>query len=395
MLRTISSAAALFLMAFTLSVSRVGSQENFDGKQIFRMDTFGDEQLWTDTLQMQKVIETLSPRTALSVGLKVDSEALPAAIIDALKAGQVNLDDPAVTIQLLKLNAVVGVIGKVTGPNNHLATVGITCALCHSIVDDSVAPGIGKRLDAGRIAVSTSAPLSRCHLCFLTSRTKTGGPGNTTRGSRRSMAMVSYSSIRRLCRSSFLRSSDSQEVGSEAYTGDGRIWSWNNYVGVTQMGGQGNFKDLRSPINLDIVQSPDLVTAKLPALLQYQLSLLAPAPPPKSFNRSAATRGEELFNGVARCATCHTPPLYTDVNKDPAPFLHAPSEDVAEQNYATRSATGMYRTTPLRALWQHPPYFHDGSATTLLDVVNRYDAAHVLGLTANQKRDLVEFLKKL
>ena len=147
MLRTISSAAALFLMAFGLSVSRVGSQESFDGKAIFRMDTFGDEQLWTDTLQMQKVIETLSPRTALSVGLKVDSEALPAAIIDALKVGQVNLDDPAVMIELLKLNAVVGVIGKVTGPNNHLATVGITCALCHSIVDDSVAPGIGKRLD--------------------------------------------------------------------------------------------------------------------------------------------------------------------------------------------------------------------------------------------------------
>jgi hypothetical protein len=395
MLRTISSAAALFLMAFGLSVSRVGSQESFDGKAIFRMDTFGDEQLWTDTLQMQKVIETLSPRTALSVGLKVDSEALPPATIDALKAGQVNLDDPAVTIQLLKLNAVVGVIGKVTGPNNHLATVGITCALCHSIVDDSVAPGIGKRLDGWANRSLDVGAIIALSPVLPDEPYKDWGPGKYdarfTAFDGDGFIQLNPTSMPVLIPSIF----GLGEVGFETYTGDGPISYWNNYVGVTQMGGQGNFKDLRSPINLDIVQTPDLVTPRLPALLEYQRSLLAPAPPPRSFNRPAAARGKELFNGVARCATCHTPPLYTDVTKDPAPFLHAPSEDVAEQNYATRSATGLYRTTPLRALWQHPPYFHDGSASTLLDVVNRYDAAHVLGLTAKQKADLVEFLKSL
>jgi hypothetical protein len=395
MLRTTSSAAALFLMAFALSVSSVGSQESFDGKTVFRMDTFGDEQLWTDRLQMQKVIENLSPRTALSVGLKVDSEALPKTTIDALKAGQVNLDDPAVTIQLLKLNAVVGVIGKVTGAKDHLATVGITCALCHSIVDDSVAPGIGKRLDGWANRSLDVGAIIALSPVLPDQPYKDWGPGRYdarfTAFDGDGFIQLNPTSLPVLIPSIF----GLKGVGFETYTGDGPISYWNNYVGVTQMGGQGSFKDLRSPINLDIVQTPDLVTPKLPALLKYQLGLLAPAPPPRSFNRSAATRGEELFNGVARCATCHTPPLYTDVTKDPAPFLHAPSDDVAEQNYATRSATGMYRTTPLRALWQHPPYFHDGSANTLLDVVNRYDAAHNLGLTAKQKADLVEFLKTL
>jgi hypothetical protein len=395
MVRTISSAAAFFLMAFALCVSRVGSQETFDGKAIFRMDTFGDEQLWTDTLQMQKVIENLSPRTALSVGLKVDSEVLPPATIDALKAGLVNLDDPAVTVQLLKLNAVVGVIGKVTGPGDHLATVGITCALCHSIVDDSVAPGIGKRLDGWANRSLDVGAIIALSPVLPDQPYKDWGPGKYdarfTAFDGDGFIQLNPTSLPVLIPSIF----GLEGVGFETYTGDGPISYWNNYVGVTQMGGQGNFKDLRSPINLDIVQTPDLVTPKLPALLQYQLSLRAPAPLQRSFSRPAASRGEELFNGVARCATCHTPPLYTDVTKDPAPFLHAPSEDVAERNYATRSATGMYRTTPLRALWQHPPYFHDGSANTLLDVVNRYDAAHGLGLTAKQKADLVEFLKSL
>ena len=139
--------AALYLVTLALVVPQAQSPNGFDGKSIFRFDTFGDEQLWTETLQMQQVIKNVSPATALSVGLKVDSEALPKAVIHALKAGKVNLNDPAVTIQLLKLNAVVGVIGKVVGANDNLATVGITCALCHSTVDDSLAPGIGKRLD--------------------------------------------------------------------------------------------------------------------------------------------------------------------------------------------------------------------------------------------------------
>jgi mono/diheme cytochrome c family protein len=145
-------------------------------------------------------------------------------------------------------------------------------------------------------------------------------------------------------------------------------------------------------------QTPDLVTPKLPALLDYQLKLRAPAPPRGSFNQAAARRGEQLFSGAARCAACHTPPTFTDVLSGPdpnVPFLHAPSEIGAESVYASRSATGMYRTTPLRGIWQHPPYFHDGSAADLPAVVNHYDAVFSLGLTAGQKADLVHYLKSL
>jgi hypothetical protein len=185
-------------------------------------------------------------------------------------------------------------------------------------------------------------------------------------------------------------------VGFETYTGDGSISYWNSYVGVSQMGGQGNFSDPR--INLTITQKPDRVTAKLPALLDYQLSLSAPAPPAGSFDTAAARRGERLFNGKAGCATCHIAPTYTDVLSGPdprVPFLHAPAEVGTEPAYASRSATGMYRTAPLRGIWQHPPYFHDGSAATLLAVVNHYEARFGLNLSSQQKADLVEFLKSL
>ena len=185
-------------------------------------------------------------------------------------------------------------------------------------------------------------------------------------------------------------------VPFETYTGDGPISYWNSYVGVGQMGGKGVFNDSR--IGLFITQTPDLVTPNLPALLEYQLSLLKPPPPPGSFDASAAARGETLFQNQARCATCHIPPLFTDVmsGPDPAvPVLHDAAEVGTDRLYATRSATGKYRTTPLRALWQHPPYFHDGSAATLMAVVNHYDKQLKLRLTAAQKADLVEFLKSL
>jgi hypothetical protein len=189
-----------------------------------------------------------------------------------------------------------------------------------------------------------------------------------------------------------------QGVNFETFTGDGPISYWNNYVGVTQMGGHGSFSDPR--IGISLTQLPDQVTPKLPTLLQYQLSLQTPPPPPESFDRVAARRGERLFNGVARCATCHIPPLFTDVNNnsfDPKlPLLHSPGEVGQDPEYVSRSATKTgYRTTPLRALWQHPPYFHDGSAPTLTDVLDHYDSVLMLGLTEKQKADLVEFLKTL
>jgi len=189
-----------------------------------------------------------------------------------------------------------------------------------------------------------------------------------------------------------------RRVGFETFTADWPIAYWNNYVGVSQMGGHGSFSDTRPPLNLTITQTPDLVTPKLPALVDYELTLQPPPPPKGSFNHAAAHRGEELFSGAAGCARCHRPPAFTDVlsGADPTvPFLHAPTEVAQEPVYASRSVTGEYRTTPLRGIWQHPPYFHDGSAPDLPAVVDHYDTLFSLGLTVRQKADLVEYLKSL
>ena len=366
-----------------------------DGRTIFRFDTFGDEQLWTDTLQMHKVIETVSPRTALSVGLKVDSDALPSDVIKAIKAGQVNLDDPAVTLELLKLNAVIGVVGKVV--DNRLASVGITCALCHSTVDNAITTGIGRRLDGwpnrtlnvGAIVALSPAVVDKTP--FLS-----WGPGRFDARLQifngKTIVPLSSFTVPVLIAPAF----GLKDVGFETYTGDGPISYWNSYVGVTQMGGHGTFVDPR--INISVKQTPDLVTPKLPALLRYQLNLQAPSPPKGSFDKAAARRGEDVFNGAAGCARCHTPPLFTDVRNGPdpkTPLLHSPFEVGTDPAYANRSATKQYRTTPLRALWQHAPYFHDGSAPDLLAVVNHYNGLFSLGLSDRQKADLVEYLKTL
>lgn len=392
----VNSIIAVYIATVCLVASSAQSP-GFNGKQVFRFDTFGDEQLWTETLQMQKAIPNVSPAAALSVGLKVDSEALPPGVIKAIREGQVDLNDPRVTIQLLKLNAVVGVIGKVVGANDHLATIGITCALCHSTVDDSVAPGIGKRLDGWpNRSLNVGAIVALSPALADKSPFNSWGPGKYDARFHafdgRNLIPLNSPSLPVVIPPAF----GLQGIGFETFTGDGPISYWNNYVGVTQMGGHGSFSDSR--IGLSITQTPDLVTPKLPALLQYQLSLQTPPPPAGSFNRAAARRGAELFNGIARCATCHIPPTYTDVLSGPdpnMPFLHAASEVGTEPEYASRSATGMYRTTPLRALWQHPPYFHDGSAKDLPAVVNHYDTVFALGLTNKQKADLVEFLKTL
>jgi mono/diheme cytochrome c family protein len=400
--RLIAAALAVYLTA--LSVALPSAQAQPDGKFIFRFDTFGSEQLWTDFLQMQHVIaDSVSPKTALSVGLKVDVDALPPALIDALKASppQVNLDDPAVTVQLLKLNAVVGVSGMVVGANNNLVKVGITCALCHSTVDDSFAPGIGHRLDGWANTTLNAGAIIALSPAISDKTTYQGwGPGKYDPRFRifdgATPLPLNSPSIPVVIPSIF----GLQGVGFETFNGDGPISYWNNYVAVTQMGGHGSFSDSR--IGVSVIQTPDQVTPKLPALMQYQLSLQTPpAPPPDgSANRAAARRGEDLFMGAAGCATCHKPPLFTDVASGPdpsVPVLHDPSEIPTNAAYAARSATKKWRTTPLRALWQHPPYFHDGSAADLLDVVNRYnnDPRFSLGLTERQKTDLVEFLKTL
>ncbi|HEX6319516.1 MAG TPA: hypothetical protein VFZ84_11615 [Burkholderiales bacterium] len=400
-MRLVPPALAVLVITLISIVSMSGPATGarpFDGKEIFRFDTFGDEQLWTDVLRMHEAIAQVPPATALAVGLKLDVEALPPEIISALQAGQVDLQDPAVTIRLLQLGAVVGVVGKVSG-SGQLKSVGITCALCHSTVDDSFAPGIGRRLDGWpnlSLNVGAIVALSPALDAGLKAELNAWGPGkydprhhafdgaNIIPLNAPTLPVV-LPPIYGL-----------QGVGFETFTGDGPISYWNSYVGVSQMGGQGSFSDPR--IGLTISQRPDRVTPKLPALLAYQLTLESPPPPAGSFNTGAARRGEALFNGAGRCSSCHIPPTYTDVMRGPdpsTPLLHDAAEVGQDPRYAQRSATRQYRTTPLRALWQHPPYFHDGSAADLRAVVDHYDRLFTLKLTERQKDDLVEFLKSL
>ena len=404
-MRLIGAATTVFLLTLGFVISGAGRSVGanpHDGQQIFRYDTFGDEQLWTDVLRMHEVVQTVDPLTALNVlGLKVDVQALPRSITKALEAGLVDLSDPAVTRQLLRLNAIVGVIGTVNSAD-QITSIGITCALCHSTVDDSFAAGIGRRLDGWpNLDLDPGLIISFSPTDKLTPQMKadfaTWGPGkydarhhafdgtdfillNGTGPSLPSVIPPAYGL---------------DGVGFETFTADGPISYWNAYVGIGQMGGQGTFIDPRIP--LSIVQTPDLITAKLPALLEYQLRLRAPAPPKDSYDKAAARRGEDVFHQVG-CATCHVPPTYTDVLNTAItgqPFLHDPTEVGQSPAYAQRSVTGLYRTTPLRGLWQHAPYFHDGSAPDLAAVVAHYEQVLPLTLTPQQRADLIEFLKSL
>jgi hypothetical protein len=358
-----------------------------DGKEIFRFDTFGDEKYWTDTLRMHEVIESaVTPAAALSVGLKVDVEALPQAVRNALAAGQVDLNSTATTLALLKLNAVVGVKGQVetSGGRDRLVRFGITCALCHSTVDNSFAPGIGKRLDGwpnldlnpgAIVALSPAVPAATKAVL------NTWGPGMydpriNFDGQSTPLVLPPAYGLR--------------DVAMETYTAEGPVSYWNAYVAVTQMHGQGNFSDPRLGVN--IIQSPDLVTSKLPALRAYQLSIEKPPPPAGSFDAVAAERGRAVFTGAGKCAACHAGSKFTDVNSG---RLHDAAETGMDPRYAMRTSQKRYRTTPLRALWQHAPYFHDGSAPTLAAVVDHYDSVRSLRLTPQQKHDLVEYLKTL
>ena len=401
-MRLISAAAAVFVLALILAICDfrpAAGAPPFDGREIFRFDTFGDEQLWTDTFRLQEAIETVTPATALAVGLKVDADALPPPVIRAIESGQLDVDDTRVTRRLLEMNAVVGVIGKVSG--HRIKSIGITCALCHSTVNDSLGPGIGRRLDGWPnldLDVGKIVALAPGFPDELREEFQTWGPGkydprhHVFDGTNIIDLHPGTPSLPVVIPPAYgLRG-----VGFETFTGDGPIWYWNSYVGVTQMGGHGSFSDPR--IGVSVTQKPDRVTRKLAALLAYQLSLNAPPPPAGSFNTAAAARGQAIFNGVGQCSTCHIPPTYTDVSSGPdpsVPLLHSAAEVGADPGYAARSATGLYRTTPLRALWQHPPYFHDGRAADLRTVVNHYDAFFSLGLTDAEKDDLVEFLKSL
>ena len=385
----------------TVQAEQSNEAKRREGQEIFRYDTFGDEQLWTDVLRLHEVLPSVDPATALAVGLKVDVEALPAGVIAALRAGQVDLKNPAVTIELLRLDAVVGVKGTVD--DGRLTKVGVTCGLCHSSVDDSFAPSIGRRLDGWAntdLNVGAIVALSPALDEATKAEFRAWGPGmydprHHAFDGKNIISLNSPSLPIVIPPIYGLRG-----VGFETFTADGPISYWNSYVGVGQMGGKGNFSDPR--IGLTIEQSPDLVTSKLPALLAYQLSLRAPKPAQGSFDANAAERGKAVFKNQARCASCHQGPSMTDVlnnvfgrGRDTAPFLHDPASVGQDPAYAMRTATGKYRTTPLRGLLQHAPYFHDGSAPTLAAVVDHYVRLFGLNLTPGQKADLIEYLKSL
>ena len=394
-----------------------------EGKQTFRFDTFGDEAFWSDALQLHRAIAGernggvgpgVSPRTALAVGLKVDSEALPDSLISQLKQGRVNLDDPATTLALLKLNAVVGVKGTLSD-SGSLQSVGITCALCHSTVDNSFAPGIGRRLDGW-----ANRDLNVGVIAALSPNLKPvadllGVDEATVRTVLHSWGPGKFDAELFLDGKAFRPDGKSAAtllppafglagVNLHTWTGWGSVTHWNAFVANLEMHGQGTFYDprLNDPVKFPIAaregfgnvrSNPDLISSKLPALHFYQLAIPAPAAPAGSFDPAAAARGAALFNGQAKCAVCHVPPTFTE----PGWNMHTAEEIGIDDFQAKRSPDERYRTSPLKGLWTHQKggFYHDGRFATLRDVIEHYNTFLGTNLTDQQKSDLVEYLKSL
>ena len=392
-----------------------------EGKQIFRFDAFGDEDFWSGLLHIDKAIAGsanggfgagVSPATALAVGLKVDAEALPPSVVAAIKSGSIDLNDPATTLALLKLNAVVGVKGNFN-LSGGLQSVGITCASCHSTVDNSFAPGIGKRLDGwpnrdlnvGAIVSLTdnAQPIAdMLHVDEPTLRQVLGmwGPGRYP-----AILFMDGKAFRpdgKIAANLIPAAFGLKGIDLTTYTGWGDISYWNSFVGNLEMHGKGSFSDprLNDPVKFpiavenhfyNVVNNPDLITSKLPALRAYQHSIEAPKPPANYFDKQAAARGKSIFLTKAKCASCHALPLYADN------ILHTASEIGIDDFEAMRSPTGKYRTMPLGGLFAKAKggYYHDGRFETLPDIVTHYNNHFKLNLTAKQKQDLVEYLKSL
>jgi hypothetical protein len=417
----IASAETTAQEGFDAAIARSAQTMLEEGRKIFRYDTFGSEAFWGDVLELHKAIAGeknggvgpgVSPKTALSVGLKVDADALPDALKGQIAAGKVDLDDPATTIALLKLNAVVGVTAF-ANPDGSIKSMGIQCAFCHSTVDDSFAPGIGKRLDGWPNrdlnvgAIVSLAPNLKPFTDLL------GVDVETVKKVFASWGPGRYDA--ELNKDGKAFRPDGKQAGTllppafglagvnlATWTGFGSVTYWNAYVGVTQMHGLGTFFDPRFndkdqyPVSAksgagNTRDKPDKVTPKLAALHFYQLSIPAPKAPAGSYDEAAFERGKPIFNGEGKCATCHVPPLFTE----PGHNLHTPSEIGIDSFQADRSPTHMYRTAPLAGLWAHQKggFFHDGRFATLLDVVNHYDRHFKLNLSEANKKDLVEYLK--
>ena len=394
-----------------------------EGRQTFRFDTFGDEVFWSDMLQLHRAIAGanlggvgpgVSPQTALAVGLKVDVDALPQSLISQLKHGRVNLDDPATTLALLRLNAVVGLRGTFA-TNGSLQAVGITCAFCHSTVDNSFATGIGQRLDgwANRdlnvgaiVALSPNlqpiADLLGVDQATVRTVLQSWGPGKFD-----AALLLDGKAFRPDGKSAATLIPPAfglAGVNLHTWTGWGSVTHWNAFVANLEMHGQGTFYDprLNDPVKFPIAaregfgnvrSNPDLITAKLPALQFYQLAIPAPPAPAGSFDPAAATRGQTVFNGQAKCSTCHVPPIFTE----PGWNMHTPAEVGIDDFQAKRSPDERYRTSPLKGLWTHQKggFYHDGRFATLRDVVEHYNTFLGTGLSEQQKTDLVEYLKSL
>ena len=393
------------------------------GRQVFRFSTFNDQAFWGDTLKLHQAIEGakfggvgpgVSPATALAVGLKVDVDALPVPLIAQLKQGQVNLNDPAVTLALLKLNSVVGVTG-IFNSDGSLKSVGIQCALCHSTVDNSLAPGIGHRLDgwANRdlnvgdiVALAPNlqplADLLGVDQATVRKVLQSWGPGHFD-----AELLLDGKAFRPDGKTSAVLIPPAfglAGVNLHTWTGWGSVTYWNAFVANLEMHGKGNFFDPRLdnaaqfPIAAKagfghVTNTPDVITPQLASLHFYHLGISAPPTPKGSFDEHAAARGKTVFTGVGKCSSCHVPPLYTE----PGWNMHTPSEVCVDSFQADRAPDQRYRTSPLNGLWTHTKggFYHDGRFGTLLDVVNHYDGCFSLGLSGQEKSDLVQFLKSL
>ena len=408
--------------SFDAAITANSNQMLESGKHIFRFDTFGDEAFWGDTLRLHQAIAGeklggvgpgVSPKTALSVGLKVDVDALPPSLVKQLKAGKVNLDDPATTLALLKLNSVLGVTGFFDAKGN-LKSMGIQCSFCHSNVDDSLVPGIGHRLDgwANRDlnvgAIVSLAPNLQPVADLLgvdvpTVKKVLGSWGPGKYDAELDQDGKAFRPDGKSAATLLPAAFGLAGVNLHTYTGWGSVPYWNAYVANNQMHGKGTFFDPRLtqeqfPVGAKARfgftrNSDDRITSKLAALQFYQLAIPAPKPPEGSYNKEEAARGQALFTGKANCASCHTPPLYTE----PGWALHSPEEIGIDDFQSSRSPDKKYRTTPLRGLWSHQKggFYHDGRFQTLDEVVAHYDQHLKLGLSEQEKKQLVEFLKSL
>lgn len=408
---------------FDKIVHNNSARELSDGQKIFRYDTFGSEAFWGGKLRIHEAIKGeknggigpgVSPKTALSVGLKVDVDALSKEVLDAIAQGKVDLDDPNTSLFLLKEDAVIGLKGFFN-QSGQLSSIGIQCAFCHSTVDNSFAPGLGHRLDGwpnrdlnvGAI-VNLSPDLSVVNDLLGVDDATTRkvildwGPGKFD--AELFLDGKAYRPDGKTAATLIPPAFGLAGVNLHTYTGWGSVTYWNAFVANLEMHGQGNFFDPRldDPVKFPIAarakmghtqNSNDQITSKLAALHYYQLSIPAPAAPTDSYDQIMAGRGQLIFNDKAKCATCHTPPLYTEPGWD----MHKGEEIGIDEFQAMRSPDERYRTTPLKGLWAHAKggYYHDGRFADLSAVVEHYNNHFSLGLQDNEKADLVEFLKSL